>query len=159
MQTYWFEPQNSRRSISSICSEDSAWSKYSAKSIPSAIWGQDEGNTFDLESYRNKHFRLVEYNVDVLAQLLKQVVARRKMMQLAGLVDLADRQPPVNFYCPSEDERDVIDEVREYFQLPKFDPRAFKEYVDPDSIELSNEVMSQLKRCKCCQSINVFKSG
>jgi hypothetical protein len=40
----------------------------------------------------------------------------------------------------------VLDEVTEVIKLPSFNSRAYKGYVDPESIELDPLVLSQLRR-------------
>lgn len=154
MQTYWFEPINSRRSISSCASDDSLTrSSISTSGMRSVIWGDDDDNSMpDMLSQRSKHMRMIDYNVDLLAGLLKQVVARRRVMDMSGCYD--DEEPPQyhkksNDYLNDDDDDDaprVIDEVAEVIDIPEFNPSAYKGYVDPESIELGATVMAQLKR-------------
>ena len=145
LQTYWFEPTNSRRSIGSVCSEDSTSTRASGKR--SVIWGEDNGGILpDVKVQRNKHLRLINYTVDLMAQILKQVVARRKMMEMAGYAIKDEGPPTYREYCGEGPT--VLDEVVEVIKLPKFDRKMFTQYVDPDSIELKPEVLAQLKRCK-----------
>jgi hypothetical protein len=40
----------------------------------------------------------------------------------------------------------VLEEVTEIIKLPNFDPRAFKDHVDPNTVVLDPKVVSQLKR-------------
>jgi hypothetical protein len=161
LQTYWFEPQNSRRSIGSTCSEDSCNTKAGGSSSANlGIWGEDNSIP-DNKMLRNKHLRLVNYIVDLLEQLLKQLVARRQMLEMAGYKCLEEEPPTYKEY--SGEGPTVIDEVVEVIKLATFDPRAFTKYVDPDSIELDPAVSSQLKRCKllfrlCAMSLSSHPS-
>jgi hypothetical protein len=93
--------------------------------------------------------RLVEWNTEILAKLLKQILVRRaaKRMkkQLLGLytptvqkevVDTSfDRVPPVGH---------PIDAVIDIIFLPHFDAKSFSKHVNPDSIEVPDVVMAQL---------------
>lgn len=97
----------------------------------------------DMICQRNKHMRLIDYNVDLLAGLIKQVVARRRVLELSGCYD---DEKPLRHVDSIDRETTVIDEVTEVIQIPEFDSKAYKGYVDPDSLDLGATVMAQLKR-------------
>lgn len=85
----------------------------------------------------DKMDRLIEWNVDVLTKLLKQIVARRgkdKTFQEREEVQLhrPEGQPP-------------LEEVVEIITLPKFDADAAKHQEDPKSIDLGKAVTAQLR--------------
>ena len=97
LQTYWIEivsngsaHHSSRRSSNS--SEDSKLSGTSVEDAPpgkSMLWGVQEDMKKDDDEdqtmrHRSKHQRLIDYNVDLLSQHLKMVIARRQMLRLAG---------------------------------------------------------------------------
>jgi hypothetical protein len=93
--------------------------------------------------------RLVEWNTDILAKLLKQIMVRRAASRIKkkhlGLyaptvqkevVDTSfDRVPPVGH---------PIDAVIDIISLPHFDAKSFSKHVSPDSIEIPEVVMAQL---------------
>jgi len=142
LQTYWYESSNRRRSMGSVSSEDDGQSRPKS----SVIWGEDDeaytsdDNMSTSTTQRSKHMRLIDYNTDLLAQLLKSVVARRRVMDMAGCV--MDETPPQM----QRTEGHVIDEVTEVINLPDFDANAYRGYVDPESIQLGATVLAQLKR-------------
>jgi Adenylate and Guanylate cyclase catalytic domain len=81
--------------------------------------------------------RLIDYNVDILSQLLHRIVVRRassppKMSTRNQRKSLMAREGP------------VLDEVQDIIELPQFDANTFKKQIDPDSISLSPRVHAQL---------------
>lgn len=86
----------------------------------------------------DKTSRLIDWNVDVLLSLLKQIVARRKVTtrEAKPLDDFAllERQP----------ESTVIDEVTEIIRLPEFDPHAAQYYGDADDVTIGEDVVAEL---------------
>jgi class 3 adenylate cyclase len=142
LQTYWFHPQNSRRSISSTISDDSLTKQ------SDDIWGnQEDGEAddsqLDIMQQKQKHIRLIDYNVDLLAGLLRQVIAQRRMLNLAK-IDATQEPAPV--FSREKSNVKVLDEVVEVISLPEFDAAAYKGYVDPETINLGPAVKAQLKR-------------
>eukprot|EP00523_Entomoneis_sp_CCMP467_P017696 CAMPEP_0168809860 /NCGR_PEP_ID=MMETSP0726-20121227/3304_1 /TAXON_ID=265536 /ORGANISM="Amphiprora sp., Strain CCMP467" /LENGTH=1173 /DNA_ID=CAMNT_0008861859 /DNA_START=128 /DNA_END=3649 /DNA_ORIENTATION=- len=84
--------------------------------------------------------RLVDWNTELLMQLLKQVVARRfavsgRRTQPDALWEMA--QNVGEGHMP-------VEEVVEIIQLPDFDERAIRQ-VDPDTVILSPEVAAQCR--------------
>jgi len=151
MQTYFVEftsrrdstGNNSRCSISSI---DSRMSNCS-ESRQSVIWGADEEIPEAAVTQRTKHQRLIDYNVDLLSQLLKQVVARRKALEMAGRRCSQGGMPPnLESHAGKVQHGTVLEEVTEVIKLPSFNSKAFRSNIDPDSIDLGPVVHEQLKR-------------
>lgn len=107
-----------------------------------------------------KTSRLIDWNCDVLLRLLKQMVARRRMMAkmklqsslaiVPGLNQLKSRRQSINqtlYGSPVDDGNEngtVIDEVKEIITLPKLDLKFAKAQEDADSVELDEKVMSEL---------------
>lgn len=103
-----------------------------------------------------KTARLIDWNCDVLLRLMKQIVARRRAMakmkqSIVGLNSLkTSRRASLNgsLHGASMDESNengtVIDEVMEIITLPKLDLKITKAQEDADSVELPDEVVSQL---------------
>jgi hypothetical protein len=142
MQTYWVEVSSSRRDSNDLSTQ-------SGDGVAQGkIWGADS-EIPEVVTARAKHQRLIDYNVDLLAQHLKSVIARRRVLEMAGRRCSQGGHAP-NVHAPSTDENEdgktVLDEVTEVIRLPQFDARSFNQTVDPASIELEAKVMSQLKR-------------
>ena len=145
LQTYWLEVTATQRRTSN---ETSVASGDGSQQNESKIWGGEE-EIPEVVTQRAKHQRLIDYNVDLLAQHLKRVEARRRVLAMTGRrCSMGGHAPQI--HLPStvmgDDAPTVLDEVAEVIRLPTFDPRSVKEHVDPASIELDSQVMSQLKR-------------
>ena len=111
-----------------------------------SVWGDEDGengtlNVFDLPppTQMQQNNRLIEWNVDLLVRLLKQVVAGRDCQ--APPQRKLSRNP--SEYILRKDS--ILDEVSESITLPKFDPRAAKARARPSSVEIREEVISQLR--------------
>jgi 3'5'-cyclic nucleotide phosphodiesterase len=78
--------------------------------------------------------RLVKWNVEMLKQLLKQVVAKR---QALGLPNVKGVTLPVS-------KGDIYDEVVEAIEVPSFDPSVSPDKLDAGSIDLGSAVEDQL---------------
>ena len=92
-----------------------------------------EDELFDLDSEQ----RWVEWNTDVLRNLLKQILARRENQRRWS----GDMQP-----TSSNDDAEIpLEEVKEIIELPKFDKKAAKRQHENQDIEISQKVSDQLK--------------
>jgi Adenylate and Guanylate cyclase catalytic domain len=147
MQTYWINEAVSSRRQSTGENSRCSISSQSTDHTTSAIWGSDD-EVPEVASQRSKHQSLIDYNVDLLAMRLKHVVARRKVLAMAGRRCSQGGLPPnMESYRECKIESGgVLDEVTEVIKLPSFNSRAYKGYVDPESIELDPLVLSQLRR-------------
>lgn len=129
MQTYWLE-----------ITRDGSYENSSAggSSCNEQELGDDNKNIFD-----PKTLRLIEWNVDVLLRLLKQIVARRKVYPPE------ERMPPNETYFSRDVHKmSALDEVKEIISLPKFRESAVSQE-DPENIELPNGVAEQLHDYVC----------
>lgn len=86
--------------------------------------------------------RLVEWNSDVLARLLRHIIARRNA-HLRPDTDTAKPSGAIVLY--TKPGQMVLDEVMEIIHLPEFDPEAAKNQEDPDSIEIDSVALGQLR--------------
>ena len=86
--------------------------------------------------------RLVDWNCDQMIRLLKLIVARRNAQARRS-----SQNHPTNENFLNVNLRKVgtvLEEVREIITLPKFDPKVYRNHDDPDSVQLSEEVLQQL---------------
>ena len=111
----------------------------------SALWGV-RSEISDVELRMNKHQRLIDYNVDLLGSHIKRVIAQRKAMHTSVRRGSQCYGPMLDEGAVSTETSTVLDEVVPAITLPRFDAKAFKTPVDPESIELGQEVQAQLKR-------------
>ena len=147
MNTYWVKP-GSKGSSSGGSSE----SVHSSNLSSSGNDHLEDDQHFDEGQFENggdvvggktvklmnsKTKRLVEWNVEVLAALLKKIVAHHGYAQSADSLDPAA-------IIQRESGTTVLDEVKEIIHLPEFDAEAGRHQVDADSVELPRSVTDQL---------------
>lgn len=98
--------------------------------------------------------RIIEWNVDILTQVLKQIVARRNSRVWSGRKSSSTRSSGVvdeRIIQAFEGETDPLDEVCEIIELPRFDSENYKKHAEsPDSIVLPPKVVNQLREYVKC---------
>ena len=113
-------------------------------STHSRIWGRDnnfedgfdDGLSFSGDDI-NRQERLIDWNVDILTGLLKQIVAQRKAKKQEETEEL-----DIRFHTQGT----VLDELTEIIALPQFAPEILEgDEIDPENIELDDEVEEQLR--------------
>lgn len=140
LQTYWLVSTGDTPSRSSGSGQGE--SARLIKELVTDDW-DDQGVMDDakvLKLMSEKTDRLVNWNVEVLSNPLKQIAAHRE-------------QENQQFKTPAENLRlsdqylgaNTLDEVKEIIALPKFDPKASHVDQDTDSVELDAKVTSQLR--------------
>ena len=103
---------------------------------------EEEGEEPELPKYAEvsaKTSRLIDWNKDLLARLLKAVVARRQALNQGASTPV---RPEEDF--ARDGDKTVLDEVQEIVALPAFDPNVIKREVDPATIDLGGEVENEL---------------
>ena len=87
---------------------------------------------------QDKHQPLIEWHVELLSKLIKQIVAQRtKTNKMVTGID-ATVKPPTHYSNPRNEAVDVI-------TMPKFDAKKAKKILAPEEVTLSPAVMSQLR--------------
>jgi len=126
LQTYWLD-------VSLPCH----WDKDEITECGDFIWGEEKlrGTTV---VYR-KEDRLIDWNVEHLHRLLKEVSARRKALGLKKMT-----APELKNIRYSKSGSTVLEEVKEVIALPEFDPKAAREQEDPQTVELHPTAVAQL---------------
>jgi class 3 adenylate cyclase len=128
MQTYWVAVGNSKRRNSGGDTSTSAGSEDDDQ-MPDR-----QGNQTAFPEVCAKTARLVQWNVDVLVNLLNQVHARR---------DASIVEPKVAESGGTNlSQQTVLEEVKEIIHLPTFSGKRAK---NPDNIELDPVVLDQLE--------------
>lgn len=131
MQTYFLEAPILNTPASAAGSESGEASSFGGEE--DAIWG-------DAEVAATKFERLIDWQVDIFTQLLKQIVTRRSALGLSdcdGFVGSSLWEMEPGHTC--------LDEVKEIITLPEFDAEAASDQQDPDTVVLGNEVTQQLR--------------
>jgi class 3 adenylate cyclase len=91
----------------------------------------------------NKTSRLIDWNVDVLSRLIKQIIAQRKASSSPT------KDSTKKHFCPGDNRgaaTTVLDEVTEILALPEFDAEAARRQQDPQNIELNANITTQLQQ-------------
>lgn len=89
----------------------------------------------------DKTTRLIEWNVDVLLRLLKEIAAHRQALEeLAGNTS-ATFDPP----CEAKSSKRAFDEVQEIIALPEFNPEVIRKELTHADVELDESVAAQLR--------------
>jgi class 3 adenylate cyclase/hemoglobin-like flavoprotein len=137
LQTYFVNMSKSGKSAASVTSASSdsqdlrtETGAYSASSAGTGL------------SSRIK--RLVTFNADLLARLLKSVVARRDAERLVQSKKSQSGRKPLEMRSSSRNGTTVLDEVVDILTLPKFNAEAAMKQVDPKEVELPEIVDKQI---------------
>lgn len=136
LSTYWLEFKGqSGASTRSGSTEQSGDDGEAVSTSPEEVMKPKSKVSNDLDS---RTLSLVSWNTDVLAKLLKQIIARRQVtgQKVASIIPVAD---------PANKEKNVIEEVAEVIQLPAFDAKLAKSDVDPETIDLDPFVYEQIE--------------
>ena len=132
------------------------WLKASgASSVGSSRSGNNVYLGYGVEPINEKHSRLVTWITEVMAKLLKQIVARRALVtankslttkQAFMLNRLVSKSTRKNDGSEREGGTGhVLDEVEDIIMLPKFDAKTSIGSDDVDSVELKPVVMGELR--------------
>ena len=81
--------------------------------------------------------RLVQWNVDILSKILKQILAHR----MANPPNMPQKPEMTN---KSNKKGPLLDEVKDILALPQFDAKSLENSVEPSTVKLSGNVQDQL---------------
>jgi len=159
LTTYWlFEKHLSRRG--SVCASTVA-SETSFASISSTM------NTHIAKHVINdKRARLIDWNVDLFAGLIRKIVSRRQAQRSTRKLKeksvqmstrkIKEKDAQIGDSMSSDSYGMVLDEVVEIIELPAFCPKVVALQEDPHSIKLDIEVIVEL-RDYICEISNKYK--
>jgi hypothetical protein len=111
--------------------------------VPATVVGKVAGTPVICKQKQSqeKSERLVQWNVDVLSRLLKQIVARRKC---SGKSHRAVTLSFEDAVIRAHSTKTPLDEMVDIIALPKFNAQAAKKQLRPEDIELGEKVESEL---------------
>ena len=143
MQTYWLAVGEERRVSIGIGSSIETNSTNTDSIVDDLSVGAQERRAAEAELDReaDKMMRLVEWNVEVLSRLLKQIIARRNATKTSGVRGARPREEKFLVHATNP-----LDEAVDIIQLPKFDAEAARKQEDIKNIQLPPEVIEQLFR-------------
>jgi Adenylate and Guanylate cyclase catalytic domain/3'5'-cyclic nucleotide phosphodiesterase len=131
MQTYWAEPHTGSKSVAP------------SATVTTTSESSDSNYRVSLDG-RIK--RLVQWKVDVLVRLVKQIVAQRESLKKTNRSSVKERAP-VSFLSSQYSHAKsgiVLDEVKEIIELPDFDATSFRNISDISGIILDPVVIEQI---------------
>lgn len=145
LQTYWLEVRQDGTASVTSGSSNSEFVDHTDDDLkmpqPAAKPVVDSGPTARPLDAKAK--RLVDWNCDQMIRLLKHVVARRNAQaRRSSQIQASTNESFLNVNLRKVGT--VLEEVREIITLPKFDPKVYRNLDDPDSVQLSEEVLQQL---------------
>ena len=132
-QTFWVTPYNEDDTASDAGSEEG--NEFHVNRLKPMRVASSDGLWGDFDNQRDntQNKRLVDWHVELLVGLLKQIVSHRSKKERFAT------------YAPSTGAHvNPRDEVAEAIVMPEFDAKKASKYSDPDSIELHPNVVSQL---------------
>jgi hypothetical protein len=118
-------------------------SMMSSNDSENEIWGADERVDIDEGDHgfagydANRQERLIDWNVDILSGLLKQIVAHRKSRQ----TEISSRHLELENHKPNS----ALQEITEIIPLSESEPVTTEMQVDPATVDLPPKVESQLR--------------
>lgn len=136
LETWWVKVY-----VGSACTSNSlgsvAFSEFGADDVLNSLMTNQTSGKAATEEDVAKTRRLVEWNVDILTKILKQMVARRASNppKRSSAIDVKDTK---------KNEGPLMDEVIDILALPQFDASTFRNHVDPATVKLSQPVHDQL---------------
>ena len=137
LQTYWIVPKSGGPSM--VSSEDDLDELISNAAVEDD-YNNPWGNTkmvFDLGTPGNRYQRLIDWNVELLAGLLKHIEAQRRDLRMRS----KEGAPTMELKGGST----ALDEVTEIITLPQFKNKPNKKKTRPEDVELTMEVITQLR--------------
>eukprot|EP00980_Cylindrotheca_fusiformis_P020165 scaffold7242_cov137-Cylindrotheca_fusiformis.AAC.1 len=141
MQTYWLRKSKARKHKGSDLKSDMSTLAESAETGEESDSVEDIGLGFnsDHEGGMTKIERLVEWNVEVLATLLQQIIASREgVVSDIATLSKAERQT-------GKGGGTVLDEFTPIIPLKRFDAQDLRARRRPSSIDIGDEAKSQLR--------------
>ena len=165
LTTYWlFDKHFDRRG--STCGSSTVSSETSYRSTGSAMHPNMSTNPKALANDRRG--RLIDWNVDLFAGLIRKIVARRqsqknsfklkeKVVKIGDEISINSTNRDA-ISIDSSNHGMVLDEVVEIIELPAFDPKTVASQEDSHCIKLDLAVMVELREYICAIS-NSYKEN
>ena len=142
------QPQEGRASITSTTSTTPSTAPSTAKSMLTKVMKQRDLAPESSNNPQNKTSRLVDWNVDILSRLLRNLVAKRNAMDENASLTEADMNPNARKYLPGNGApSSVLKEVVEVIEMPEMEARAYFKCAnaDLDATQLDQVVEMQLR--------------
>ena len=146
LQTFWLEVRHDGTASVTSGSSNSDQADHDDLKMPQPAAKPMKGSGPTARPLDAKAKRLVDWNCDQMVRLLKYVVARRSAQGRRGSAVSTDVDNESEGLTNGHLRKmgTVLEEVREIITLPKFDAKVYRNHDDPDSVQLSDDVLQQL---------------
>ena len=147
LQTYWLLPKYESAPSTHTPSESgmSDGSNLDIMDVFNAANadGSSEHGPDAIEIYNEKIQRLVDYNVDIMTQTLKKIIAQRSKAGGVKSADAKTKKAISKLEGLLGHVGPCLEEVVEVIELPKFDAAAYVE--DASNVEIETDVLTELR--------------
>jgi hypothetical protein len=153
LQTYWLTPKHETRSNYQASTQGGG--ETTTSSDADMIETEAEALNASRTVACKKMQRLIDWNCELLLQLLKKIVARRSVAKKKSasplLSDRMKKKSPSSSSRMDSLEMELgvggtaLDEVCEIITLPNFDAKAASEELDPKTIDLGEKLAAELR--------------
>lgn len=154
----WLEKHDENIPFSGVVSNQAHWlvlSRKEACACEGSEASNGYGSDFDLSIEGRDRFddttsqRLISWNVEILHNLLKQIIARRSVTGKITDEEQKSTSYLENFSSTSEDLSEgggtmPLNEVKEIIALPEFDPKAAAKQKPVNDVNVPEHVLEQL---------------
>ena len=139
LQTYWLVKNSGGMSAGSSSQQTDEDRSKSCAQKPN-LWA-------DVHVADSKVNRLINWQVDLLLGVLKQVVARRHATTGVDPASVSHSKKNASFEWKQAPGQTCLDEVQDIIRLPEFDARAVtrSKVQDPETVDLGPEIPKQLR--------------
>ena len=144
LETYWLKENYNRQTEDSTTNDGSEGSNRSGGAIR-------EQTMVEASAFTEKTNRLIDWNVETLVRLLKQIVVRRKAISQSRTPTIASAVVP-NFAKSHAfpEHSNYLKEVKEIITFPEFDGKVDSLRVNVDDVKLPSDVTEQLRTYVSC---------
>jgi Adenylate and Guanylate cyclase catalytic domain len=140
VQTYWINLEKNAHSAAKATSESSGSENASVHHLDANDYIVDSP-AFESHCLSPQEYRLVQWNADVLAGILKQIVASR---QAAAALPGSDIQVTQHEAATQKSELTPRQEIAEVVNLPRYNDQIAAKQKNPDNIALDEVVTKEL---------------
>ncbi|CAB9523362.1 Receptor-type guanylate cyclase gcy [Seminavis robusta] len=150
LETFWLLPKSAARS--SVVTGSTNSNSHVSSSVVTGDGGTERRGSFGesmpfsrQEQTEAKLDRLIFWVSESLLQSLRHIVARRNASAKKPAHRGAARESVKELEQEMGMNKVMLDEVREVITMPRFDPEAYANQVDPKTINLGQKVETQLR--------------
>lgn len=148
MVTYWLVSTSSDKgSAASPAVSASTTSSETDDKMALADSNETDAEVKSLASQKVQ--RLVDWNCEMLQQILKKIVARRKGKRRRSVLPSQSQDRVRKLEEEISSERNPLEELVEIIPMPQFDAQGATDELDADKVDLGENVVSELREFIC----------